>query len=202
MKSDRISILEAYMGDLNSRFEEGNKVKRNDIVETRAGDRFLVVEASHNFNEIKKYDLCGDATAYRTKTLRGNDQFVNWVAVQINESDTAVFPYGDDGVSLVQKTTKVTSAAKTQCSIMEAYQQMLSPNTVVAPNAGPATPINEADIASKDDLKKYAMELAKAAFGDNVDEGKVDKIVDNAIKLSKDDWSKAAGVIKSSFTGG
>jgi len=54
-------------------------------------------------------------------------------------------------------------------------------------------------VESKEELKTYAMTLAKKAFGDDVDEGKIDDMVDNAIEKSEGDWEKAAGIITGSF---
>ena len=58
--------------------------------------------------------------------------------------------------------------------------------------------MKEADIKDEAGLKEYAMELAKEAF-DDVDTGKVDAIVKNAIEKSGGDWGKAAGIVQSSF---
>jgi 6-phosphogluconate dehydrogenase len=54
-------------------------------------------------------------------------------------------------------------------------------------------------IESKEELKSYAMEIAKEIF-DDVDEKKIDSIVDNAIKKSDGDWEKASGIVKSSLS--
>ena len=54
-------------------------------------------------------------------------------------------------------------------------------------------------IESKEELKSYAMTLAKKAFGDDVDASKVNGIVDKAIKDSKGNWETAAGMVTGSF---
>ena len=61
------------------------------------------------------------------------------------------------------------------------------------------TYIVEGKVSSKEDLMGYAMTLAKNAFGDEVDESKVESIVDNAIEKSDGDWAEAAGIVTGSF---
>ena len=61
------------------------------------------------------------------------------------------------------------------------------------------TYIVEGKVSSKEDLMGYAMTLAKNAFGDEVDEDKVESIVDNAIEKSEGDWEEAAGIVTGSF---
>jgi hypothetical protein len=57
----------------------------------------------------------------------------------------------------------------------------------------------EGKVSSEKDLYDYAMTLAKNAFGDEVDEKKVQGIVDNAMKDSDGDFEKASGIVTGSF---
>jgi hypothetical protein len=58
----------------------------------------------------------------------------------------------------------------------------------------------EGKVSSEKDLYDYAMAIAKKAFGDEVDEKKVQGIVDNAMKDSDGDFGKATGIVSGSFT--
>ena len=56
---------------------------------------------------------------------------------------------------------------------------------------------------TEEELKELAMAYAKKAFGDDVDESKVDDIVKNAIEKStkdgKTDFKSASGIIFNSY---
>lgn len=62
-----------------------------------------------------------------------------------------------------------------------------------------------AEVENKEDLKNMAREIAKEAFGEeNVDEDKIDGIVDEAISDSTDeegnvDWENAAGIVVGAY---
>lgn len=64
--------------------------------------------------------------------------------------------------------------------------------------------INEAEIKSSDDFKKYAENKFKKAFGDDLDEDKMNKVIDGILSKYKDDadkgdWGKLIGVLNKSF---
>lgn len=64
--------------------------------------------------------------------------------------------------------------------------------------------VNEAEIKSADDFKKYAENKFKKAFGDKLDEDKMNKTIDGILSKYKDDadngdWGKLIGVLNKSF---
>ena len=64
--------------------------------------------------------------------------------------------------------------------------------------------VNEAEIKSADDFKKYAENKFKKAFGDKLDEDKMNKTIDGILSKYKDDadngdWGKLVGVLNKSF---
>ena len=64
--------------------------------------------------------------------------------------------------------------------------------------------VNEAEIKSADDFKKYAENKFKKAFGDKLDEDKMNKVIDGILSKYKDDadngdWGKLIGVLNKSF---
>jgi hypothetical protein len=64
--------------------------------------------------------------------------------------------------------------------------------------------VNEGEIKSADDFKKYAENKFKKAFGDKLDEDKMNKTIDGILSKYKDDadngdWGKLVGVLNKSF---
>lgn len=64
--------------------------------------------------------------------------------------------------------------------------------------------VNEGEIKSADDFKKYAENKFKKAFGDELDEDKMNKVVDGILSKYKEDadngdWGKLVGVLNKSF---
>ena len=64
--------------------------------------------------------------------------------------------------------------------------------------------VNEAEIKSADDFKKYAENKFKKAFGDKLDEDKMNKTIDGILSKYKDDadngdWGKLVGVLNKSL---
>lgn len=64
--------------------------------------------------------------------------------------------------------------------------------------------VNEGEIKSADDFKKYAENKFKIAFGDKLDEDKMNKVVDGILSKYKEDadngdWGKLVGVLNKSF---
>lgn len=60
-------------------------------------------------------------------------------------------------------------------------------------------------VESKEELKGMAMEIGKEIFGDDLDEKKIDAIVDEIISQNTDennkvDWETAAGSVQSALT--
>jgi hypothetical protein len=64
--------------------------------------------------------------------------------------------------------------------------------------------VNEGEIKSADDFKKYAENKFKKVFGDKLDEDKMNKTIDGILSKYKDDadngdWGKLVGVLNKSF---
>lgn len=57
--------------------------------------------------------------------------------------------------------------------------------------------LNEAKVSSKADLKSFAEKVMKKAHGDDYDQSKVDKMVDDLAKEYGDDWGAAVGALTS-----
>lgn len=63
---------------------------------------------------------------------------------------------------------------------------------------------DEETIKSKQDFKEYARTKFEEVFGDDLDEDKMDKIIDGILKdyagdVKKGDWGKLVGVLNKSF---
>lgn len=64
--------------------------------------------------------------------------------------------------------------------------------------------VNEAEIKSADDFKKYAENKFKKAFGDDLDEKKMNDTIEGIINDNKDlveagEWGKLIGILNKSF---
>jgi signal transduction histidine kinase len=62
----------------------------------------------------------------------------------------------------------------------------------------------EESIKNEKDFKKYAKNKFETAFGENLDEDKMNKIIDGILKdyksdAEKGDWGKLVGVLNKSF---
>lgn len=64
--------------------------------------------------------------------------------------------------------------------------------------------VNEAEIKSADDFKKYAEDKFKKAFGDDLDEDKMNNTIDGILNDNNDiveagEWGKLVGILNKSF---
>jgi hypothetical protein len=123
----RADLIEAYKKDLQRRFTESAHVKEGSIVEDEGGTRFTVITSSEKFDDVKKYDTEGSAVAYMEdlKNAGRSTSNIAWVVVK-DDNGTKVFPYGDDGVTLVTEAAsyKAQSSIAEQRAVLEAYKKV------------------------------------------------------------------------------
>jgi folylpolyglutamate synthase/dihydropteroate synthase len=88
-----------------------------------------------------------------------------------------------------------TESTKNYNSINKAYREMVTENFVYK--------LEEKEVSSKEDAMEYAKALAKQIF-DDVDESKVEEIVDGLISKNEEDgstnWGAVVGSIKAAYT--
>jgi hypothetical protein len=200
MKSLKAQILEAYNADLHKRYNEHEEVSTGDVVELHEGTRYQVLKASTNFEDIKGYDTDGTCDSYRRNCVNENKETL-WVAFKDEFGQNSVLPYGEDGVTKAGTSNYKPAHTKFCDSIMEAYANVMTEDCSDGdkPKKDDDYMMTEKDVASEADLKEFANAIAEKAFGDKVDQKKVDAIVKNAIEDSDGDWGKAAGIVANSF---
>lgn len=64
--------------------------------------------------------------------------------------------------------------------------------------------VNEGEIKSEEDFRKYAENKFKEAFGDDLDEDKMNKTIDGILNDNKElvddgDWGSLVGILNKSF---
>lgn len=79
-------------------------------------------------------------------------------------------------------------------------------NEALLKEANESTEVNEANesIKSEEDFKKYAKTQFEEAFGDDLDEDKMNETIDGILKdyaedAENGDWGKLVGVLNKSF---
>lgn len=210
MKSNRQQILEAYNEDLKNRSIESKQVKVGSFVENQiTGERYKVEVVSNNFSEVKHYDKSGEARSYKNNLLNENAT-ITWVGFTDEFGCKKVLPYGEDGVSIVKKSKVITETSKSHNSIMDAYNEVVCEDT-------------NTEVNSRSTLIDYATKLAQQVYSGEEVEDETDEteetvkealdladmpdkkviaaMVDNAIRVSNEDWRKAKQIIKMTFTG-
>ena len=126
MNSNDKKILEAYESVMSQRQAEGDTIKPEDTVVNRRGDVFVVEKTSKDFEEIAEYDKTGEARSYMKYSRLVNENTV-WVGVKDKFGDVYVYPYNDEGVTLVEKSDQSDNTTHTtHQSMMEAYRDIVS----------------------------------------------------------------------------
>jgi len=123
MQSNRSAILEAYSATLQDRTVEVQNLAVGKAVEDGHGERFEVIAFSNKLDEVSKYD-----TNKLAQTINENHNMAGamWVAVKDSVGRTGVFTYGDDGVILIDATTKTNEHNQLDETIVGAYMSVIN----------------------------------------------------------------------------